>query len=224
MTFPAILGSALLILLLLFILLALLLLIPIDLEGRVSIGGDRPETRMRIGWLFGRLSKDVSRGSDEREPSTEETEGEEEAPEKGEEEDEKEEGGEDEGGLGSVRVALEVLRTEGFLRNLAHMIRGLFGALRVQLLKIDLVIGLSDPAETAEAVGLLWAVLIPLEALAPVRARIEPSFSEERLAGSAEGRLRFVPIKIVPPLALFLLSPSTWRAGLRAIRAKRGKR
>jgi hypothetical protein len=221
MTLSAILGSALLILLLLFILLALLLLIPIDMEGRVSIGGDRPETRMRIGWLFGRLHNDVSRGSDEREPSTE---GEEEAPEKGKGEDEKEEGGEAEGGRGSFRVALDVLRTEGFLGKVAHLLRGLLGAIGVQLLRIDLVIGLSDPAETAEAVGLLWAALFPLEALAPVRSRIVPSFAEERLAGSAEGKLRIVPIKIVPPLARFLLSPPTWRAGWRAIRARRGKR
>lgn len=220
MTLSAILGPVLLILLLLFILLALLLLIPIDLEGRVSISGDRPETRMRIGWLFGRLSKDVFSTDAEREPSTEG----EEAPEKGKGEDEEEEGGEAEGGRGSVRVALEVLRTEGFLGNVARLLRGLFGPIRVQLLRIDLVIGLSDPAETAEAVGLLWAALFPLEALAPLRARIVPTFSEEKLAGSAEGRLRFVPIKIVPPLARFLLSPSTLRAGLWAIRARRGKR
>lgn len=221
MTLFAILGPATLVLLLLFVLLALLLLVPIDLEGRVSIGGGAPQTRMRIAWLFGRLNKDVSRGSDEREPSTE---GEEGAPEKGEEEDGKEEGGEAEGSLGSARIALEVLRTEGFLGNLARLLRGLFGAVRVQLLRIDLVIGLSDPADTGEAVGLLWAALFPLEALAPLRATIAPAFSEERLEGEAEGRLRIVPIKIVPPLALFVLSPPTWRAGLRAIKARRGKR
>jgi hypothetical protein len=223
MTLPTILGPAALVLLFLFILLALLLLVPIDLEGRVARGGGAPETTMKIGWLFGRLSKDVSRGSAEREPSMEE-EKEEQAPEKREEEDEEEEDGEAEGGRGSVRVALEVLRTEGFLGKVARLLRDLFGAIRVQLLRIDLVIGLSDPAETAEAVGLLWAALFPLEALSPLRARIVPSFSEERLEGSAEGKLRIVPIKIVPPLALFLLSPSTLRAGLRAIRARRGKR
>ncbi|HPE63598.1 MAG TPA: hypothetical protein PLQ49_05780, partial [Methanothrix sp.] len=82
MTHPAILGPAALILqllLLLFVLMALLLLVPIDLEGRVSWGGDRPETRMRIGWLFGRLYKDVY-SCGEREPS--EREGGEAAPEK----------------------------------------------------------------------------------------------------------------------------------------------
>ncbi len=222
MTLPAILVSALLILLLLFVLLALLLLVPIDLEGRVARGGGAPETRMRIGWLFGRLHKDVFSTDAEREPSME---GEEEAPEKGEGEDEEEEDGEKaEGGLGSFRVALEVLRTEGFLGDLARLLRGLLGAIRVQLLRIDLAIGLPDPAETAEAVGLLWAILIPLEALAPLRAKIVPAFSEEKLAGSAEGMLSIVPIKIVPPIALFLLSPPTLRAGWRAIRASRGKR
>jgi hypothetical protein len=215
MTLPTILGSALLILLILFILLALLLLVPIDLEGRVSRGGDRPETRMKIGWLFGRLHKDVS-GADEQKPSKK---GGKQAPEKEEEEDK-----EAKGGRSSSRIALEVLRTEGFLGNLAHLLRGLFGAIRVQSLKIDIKLGLSDPANTGEAVGLLWAALIPLEALAPLRARIEPSFSEEALVGSVEGRLRILPIKTVTPLIVFLLSPPALRAGWKAIRAKRGKR
>jgi len=151
-------------------------------------------------------------------------EGEEEAPEKGEGGDEEEEEGEAEGGRGSSRIALEVLRTEGLLGNLARLLRGLLRAIRVQLLRIDLVIGLPDPAETGEAVGLLWAAIFPLDALIPLRATIVPSFSEEMLAGSAEGRLRIVPIKILPPLALFLLSPPALRAGVRAIRARRGKR
>ncbi len=218
MTLSAILGLALLILLLLFILLALLLLAPIDLEGRVSIGGDRPKTRMRIGWLFGRLSKDVSRGSAEREPSEK---GEEQAPRKGEGEEEEDK--KPKGGRSSPRIALEVLRTEGFLGNLARLLRGLFGAIQARSLKIDIKLGLSDPAETAEAVGLLWAILIPLEALAPLRARIVPSFSEEALEWSAEGKLRIMPYKTIPPLARFLLSPPIWRAGWKAIRAKRGK-
>lgn len=215
---PTILSSALLILLLLFILLALLLLVPIDLEGRITRGGDEPETRMRIVWLFGRLTKDVFSGSDEREPSKK---GETPASEKREEGDKKER---EEGVRGSFRVALEVLRTEAILGSLARLLRGLFGAIRVQFLRIDLDIGLSDPAETGEAVGLLWAALAPLEGLAPVRVRIVPSFSDERLEGSVEGKLWIVPIKIVPPLALFILSPPVWRAGWRGIRARRGKK
>jgi hypothetical protein len=230
MTLPAILGSALLILLSLFILLALLLLVPVDLEGRVARGGSDPQTRMRIGWLFGHLHKDVSRGSDERKPSME---GEEGAQKKEDDEVREEKGGVEKGedevkkpkvGLSSSKVALELLRTEGFLRNLARLLRGLFGTVRVSFLKIEIKVGLEDPADTAEAAGLLWAVLIPLESLTPIRSRIEPSFSEEALEGSFEGRLRIVPIRVIPPLALFLLSPPTWRAGFRAIRAGRGKR
>jgi hypothetical protein len=219
MSLPAILGFALLILLLLFILLDLLLLVPIDLEGRVSRGGDRPETRMKIGWLFGHLHKDVSRGAVEQEPSKE---GEEQASKK-DEDDEEEEDKETEGGRSSSRIALEVLRTEGVLRKIANLLRGLFGAIRVRSLEIDIRLGLPDPADTGEAVGLLWAILIPLEAVTPVRAKIEPTFSEEMLEGSAEGKLRIWPYKTVPPLIVFLLSPPTLRAGWKAIKAKRGK-
>lgn len=223
MTHPAILGPAALILqllLLLFVLLALLLLIPVDLEGRVARGGDRPETRLRIGWLFGRLQKDLFRGS-EREPSKAWGE---KAPPAEEEEGKEEEGErEDEGegrGRSSPRIALELLRTRGFLRSLGDLLRGLFGAVQVQSLRIDLSVGLSDPADTAEAFGLMMAVLIPLEAVTPLRSQVAPSFSEERLAGSAEGVLRIAPIKIVPPLARFVLSPPAWRAGWRAWRGK----
>jgi len=233
MALPPILGSALLILPLIFILLALLLVVPIDLEGKVARGGSAPQTRMRIGWLFGHLHKDVSRGSDERKPSAG---GEEEAPEKEDDKEREEtkrgERGVDrdeveekkpEGGLSSSRAALELLRTEGFLRNLTRLLRGLFGAVRVQFLKIEIKLGLEDPADTAEVVGLLWAVLIPLESLSPIKSRIDPSFSEEALEGSFEGRLRIVPIKIIPPLARFLLSPPTWRGGWRVIKARQGK-
>jgi len=227
MTHPAILGPAALILqllLLLFVLLALLLLAPVDLEGRVARGGDRPEARVRVSWLFGRLQRDLFRGG-EREPSKAWGE---KAPPAEEEEGKEEEGErEDEGegrGRSSPRIALELLRTRGFLRSLGDLLRGLSGAVQVQSLRIDLSVGLSDPADTAEAFGLLMAVLMPLEAVTPLRAEVAPSFAEERLVGSFEGRLRVVPIKILPPLARLLLSPPAWRAGWRAIRAKRGKR
>ena len=225
MTHPAILGPAALILqllLLLFVLLALLLLVPVDLVGRVARGGDRPEARVRVSWLFGRLQRDLFRGGG-REPSM--AGGEEAPPAEEEEEEGKEEEGEreDEGegrGRSSPRIALELLRTRGFLRSLGDLLRGLSGAVQVQSLRIDLSVGLSDPADTAEAFGLMMAVLMPLEAVAPLRAEVAPSFAEERLAGSFEGRLRVVPIKTLPPLARFLLSPPAWRAGWRAWRGK----
>lgn len=216
MTLPAILGPAALILLIIFILLALLLLVPIDLEGRVARGGGAPETWMRIGWLFGRLHKDVSIGG-EREPSVK---GDEQSSEKVEEEDEEEgEEGEARRGWGSFRIALEVLRTGGFLESLSRLLRGLLGTLQVRNLSIDMRIGLPDPAETGEAVGLLSAALAPLEAFSPVRARITPSFAGEEIAGSVEGGLRIWPIKALPPIARFLLSPPAWRAGWRAASA-----
>jgi|GEM_PF-343266 hypothetical protein len=219
MSHPAILGPAALILLIIFILLALLLLVPIDLEGRIARGGGAPETWMRIGWLFGRLHKDFT-FSNELEPSEK---GVEQAPEMGgveeEEEEEKDEESEAGGGRGSFRIALEVLRTGGFLESLSRLLRGLLGTLQVRNLSIDMRIGLTDPAETGEAVGLLAAALAPLEAFSPVRAKIVPNFAEEEIAGSVEGGLRIWPIKALPPIARFLLSPPAWRAGWRAASA-----
>lgn len=218
MTLPAILGPSALILLIIFILVALLLLVPIDLEGRVAMGRGAPETRMRIGWLFGRLHKDVSIGG-ERQPSKK---GGEHASEKVEEEDEEEEHeeeGEARRGRGSFRIALEVLRTEGFLGNLSRLLRGLLGTLQLRSLSIDMRIGLPDPADTGEAVGLLSAALAPLEGFSPVRARIVPNFAGDEIAGSVDGGLRIWPIKAVPPIARFLLSSPPWRAGWKAASA-----
>jgi len=219
-------GLAALILLLISL---CLLLVPIDLEGRVSVGGDRPETRIKIGWLFGRLHRVVFTSSGEE--GSEEGDGEEEMVGRGVDEEgfeEEGEGGKEEGeegeGQSPSRIGLQLLRTEGFLGNLVRLLRGLLGTLQVRTLSIDMMIGLSDPAETGEAVGLLTAALAPLEALAPVRARIVPNFAEEVVAGSAEGMIRIVPIRIVPPFARFLISPPTWRAGWRAASAWREKR
>jgi hypothetical protein len=209
--------------LILLLILLCLLLVPIDLEGRVTRGGERPGTEMRVGWLFGRLHKDVFIGGERKPPERRDDQ----SSEKGEYEEEvvEEEGNGEAGrGRGSISLALEVLRTEGFFGNLARLLRGLLKVLRIRTLTIDMMIGLSDPAETGEAVGLLAAALVPLEALAPVRARIVPNFAEEVVAGSAEGTIRIVPIRIVPPLARFLISPPTWRAGWRAASAWRGKR
>ncbi|MDF0590335.1 DUF2953 domain-containing protein [Candidatus Methanocrinis natronophilus] len=221
MTLPAILAPAALVLLLLFALLALILLVPIDLEGRASWGRGPPETRMRIGWLFGRLHKDFT-SSDELEPSekgveqTSDMEG-----EKEEHEEEEEEEGQREvrRGRGTSRIALGVMRTEGFLESLSRLLRGLLGTLQVRSLSIDMRIGLPDPADTGEAVGLLSAALAPLEGFSPVRARIVPSFAGEEIAGAVEGGLRIWPIKAVPPIARFLLSPPPWRAGWKAASA-----
>ncbi|UEC42794.1 MAG: hypothetical protein METHAR1v1_870002 [Methanothrix sp.] len=225
MTIPAILGPAALVLLLLFALPALILLVPIDLEGRASRGRGPPETRMRIGWLFGRLHKDFT-SSDELEPSEKEAEeaSERRREEEGHEEKEHEEEEEDEKrevrrGRGTFRIALAVLRTEGFLESLSRLLRSLLGTLQLRSLSIDMRIGLPDPAETGEAFGLISAALAPLKAFSPVRARIVPSFAGEEIAGSVEGGLRIWPIKAVPPITRFLLSSPPWRAGWKAASA-----
>lgn len=225
MTHPAIPGPAALLQILLLLLLALMVLllsVPVDLEGRISRGGGHTETWIRIGWLFGRLKRDVS-GSDAEEPP--DTGGEERPEEEKDEKEGKEEenrGREEERSSGQLRVALAVLRTDGFPESLVRLMRGLFGTLQVRTLSIDMRIGLSDPAETGEAVGLLAAVLMPLKALSPVRARIVPSFAGEEIAGSVEGGLRIWPIKALPPIARFLLSSPAWRAGWRAASARWG--
>ena len=90
---------------------------------------------------------------------------------------------------------------------------------------VDFRVGTGDPAE----MGLLYGVIGPSVALAQSggfspnirpNIRIEPNFVEETFEGHARGAVRIYPIKLIPPLIAFALSPDTFR-GFRALRTAR---
>jgi hypothetical protein len=115
-------------------------------------------------------------------------------------------------GRGGGRRALAALRTEGFVRRVARLVRDLLARLRIRRLELDLVVGLDDPADT----GRLWGLLGPASALlplpAPARVHVAPDFTGAVLAVDGRGEVRFVPLALLAVVAAFALSPSTVRA------------
>ncbi len=182
------------------LLLFLLLLAPVDLEGRM-VWDNRSETRIRIGWLFGLVHKDLG---------GEEEEGEREPPE----DDEKKKTNKNKNKKRiDGREVLQIIRIEGMPGRLEELVTGLIGALRIRFFRVHLRVGLADPADTGRLLGLLWSMIAPLEAFFPMDAKIEPNFYEEVFGAEMAGVVRVWPIRAAPPVVRFLLSRPAWKAG-----------
>ena len=182
-----------------FFMTVILLCIPVDLAFSYERGEDS-RTRMRIGWLFGLIGKEL--GGEKR--------GRERKPKKMKAKM----------GRRSFPESLAVLRARGFAGRLFLLARRLVRLVQVRDLDIDFHFGTGDPAET----GLLYGVIGPSVDLASsglsANIRIEPNFVEEIFEGHARAAVRVYPIKLIPPLIAFAMSPATFR-GIRAMRRAR---
>jgi hypothetical protein len=183
----------------LFFLAVLLLSIPVDLTFSYE-RGDGSRSRMRIGWLFGLIGKELGGKKKGRAKKPKEMKAKKRR--------------------GSFRGPLAVFRARGFSGRLLLLVRRLVRTVQVRDVDVEFQVGTGDPAET----GLLFGVIGPSAAL--VRSgfspniRIEPNFAEETFEGHARGAVRVYPIKLIPPLIAFGLSPATFR-GVRALRRAR---
>ncbi len=105
-----------------------------------------------------------------------------------------------------------MFRSKGFLARLLRLLRRLMGCIHIRRLRLHLLIGLDDPADT----GQLWGMIGPLALLVPVPARaelvIQPEFTGAALQIDSEGAIRILPIEIIGTLFAFALSPVTLRA------------
>jgi hypothetical protein len=115
------------------------------------------------------------------------------------------------------RDVLAILRTPGLLRGLFHLLRDLLRSLRPRRLRVELVIGLEDPADT----GRLAGVLAPLRLLfgkrtlgkeSNVSIAVTPDFSGPRLQGYSCASVQFVPLKLIALVIGFLFSAPVFRA------------
>ena len=184
-----------------FFLTVLLLSIPVDLAFSYERGEDS-RTRMRIGWLFGLIGKDLGGGKKGRQKKPKETKAKK--------------------GRRSFRGPLAVFRARGFSGRLLLLARRLVLSVQVRDVDVEFQVGTGDPVETA----LLFGVIRPSVALARSRfspnIRIEPNFVEETFEGHARGALRVYPIKLIPTLLAFALSPVTFRGVWALRRARKG--
>jgi len=189
------------------LLLFLLLLMPVDLEGRM-VWDERPETRIRIGWFFGLVHKDLGGEEEEKER---------EPPEDDEKKNEKNKNKKRIDG----REVLQILRIEGMPGRLEELVTGLVGALQIGFFRVHLRVGLVDPADTGRLLGLLWSMIAPLEAFFPMDVKIEPTFYEEVFGAEMAGAVRVWPFKAAPPVVRFLLSRPAWKAGWAVVDMRR---
>jgi hypothetical protein len=113
---------------------------------------------------------------------------------------------------GGGRRALALLRQAPFRRRVRRLLQDLVAAAHLDRLRLDLRLGLGDPADT----GRLWAFVGPLAAmtrnLRGAEVRIEPEFMDPVLEFRAEGRMRLVPLQVLALAIVFALSPASIRA------------
>ena len=177
------------------ILTTLLLCVPLDLVFRTNIDG-KPRSSMRLVWLFGLVSKDCIRKR--KKPEAERA-----VEQKRESRD----------WTSSIRITLEVIRTEGLVRQLGSFIKRILRHIKIKELVANLKVGLDNPADT----GLLFAFVAPINLLvshfSPHHIRIEPSFASDTIIeGNLYGAVRLRPIQLAAPLLGFAFSLPTLRA------------
>lgn len=179
------------------IFLIILLIVPVDLIFNIG-KRDNIESRVRIGWLFGLIGKDISGRRKQAKVKKEKKK------------------------KRSVKPLLAVVRTRGFLKHFIRFIKDIIRRIKIRNLNVHLKLGLADPADT----GFLFAAVTPLLTFAGVQKptidiNIQPDFEQENLQGYAEGGVRLYPIQFIKPLLLFIFSLTTLRAIKAIIRARR---
>ncbi len=118
------------------------------------------------------------------------------------------------------RHVFAVLRSKGFARRAAYLVRDLLRSIRPRRFRFQCVVGLDDPADT----GRLLAVLSPLRLLANTELKVGrhsqtafeliPDFTGPRCAGYWYASVRFVPLTVIGLFLGFLFSPPVFRAAM----------
>ena len=179
-----------------FLAVLLLLSIPVDLTFSYE-RGEGSRSRMRIRWLFGLIGKELGGEKKGREKKPKEMKVKK--------------------GRGSFRGPLAVFRARGFSGRLLLLASRLVRSVRVRDVDVEFQMGTGDPAETGLLYGVIWpCVALARSSISP-NIRIEPNFVEETFEGHARAAVRVYPIKLIPSLIAFALSPATFR-GVRALR------
>ena len=169
----------------------LVISIPVDMAFDVR-GPGTARSRIRVGWLFGLLGKELGRRR--KKPK-------ERAPKRKKKKR-------------SAKRFLSPLMSMGVARGFLKLSRRILSSVRVSHLDARLRIGLDDPADTGMLYSALWPVLVPLTYKRSARVRLGLSFEEPALDLTAHGRIRVFPIQMVWYVLLFALSP----AGLRVMK------
>ena len=182
----------------LVLLLIFVLCIPVDVGLYVDVYG-RPKFRMRLGWFFGLVHKEIGKKKPEEKKRVDE--------------------GKPKRRRGiSVRTIFEILRIRGLLRQVKRLLKDILKHLQIRDLVADFTVGLDDPADT----GLLFAIIGPatffLNSSFSHQIRVQPSFEDEAVCeGYLRGTVRVMPIQLVAPGMRFVFSLPAIRAVKRLV-------
>lgn len=177
-------------------LIVILLAMPVRLTYQFA-WKQTPSAQVRLNWAFGLLRADVS--PDPSKPRPEKK-----AARRGK-------------SKGKKANVLAAIRQPSFRRRVFRFLADAWHAIHKQNVRLQVRLGLGDPADT----GQLWAVLGPVSAMLAgrrdVRIAIEPDFGDATLEVDSSGTVWLVPLQMVIIVLGLLLSPSVWR-GLSVMR------
>ncbi len=163
------------------------LCVPLDAALSIDASG-RPKFKLRLVWLFGLISKEVSREKKKPEEKLKKKRG-----------------------IG-FRNTLKILRTRGLLRQLKDLVKSLLGQLKIKELAVKLNLGLADPADTGLLFALIGSTTPFLSLPSQYQIKVQPSLSDETVfEGYLHGVLRLRPIKLVGPFIRLVFSPAALR-------------
>jgi hypothetical protein len=156
------------------------LAVPVDLMARLDLG-ERMRCSIRIGWLFGlvRLQHDMGARKPTRSKKP------------------------------KARTKKRGARTPSLtvIRRALRLLRELLGIVRIDHAELDLSVGTNDPAVTGELAGFAAPIVALANALPRTRVTLTPDFAGPMIKGIGKGEIRLVPIRLVPPILSFVLSP-----------------
>lgn len=174
---------------------ALALSVPIDLTVRADFQGE-PRFTVRIEWLFGLVVRKLNgrkKKAEGRKPTR---------------------------ARGQARDILDILRTEGLLKQVRRLLKDVFRRIKVRELKADFRVGLDNPVET----GILFAMIRPAGFLAglagPFDVHVQPDFDEKVFEGYVHGQARLRPIRLVIPCLRFFFSRPVIRTLQKLVRRR----
>jgi hypothetical protein len=175
-------------------LIILFLCIPVELVFRANTKG-RPKFSLRLIWFFGLLNRDLRQTGHKSEENIVA---------------EEKPGG---NWLQRTKLALEILRTKGLLKQLGRFITRTYRSMKVREFAANLKVDLDNPADT----GLLFAFMAPINLLTnyflPYPIKIEPSFTGESfITGHVNARVKLMPIQVVASVTGLAFSVPSFRA------------
>jgi hypothetical protein len=163
------------------------LAVPVEVMARVY-WGERKRVWFRITWLFGLLRLQSDMGGEKPRAARKK-------PRKKKKKKKRPAG----------KPSLAVLR-RGF-----RLLRDLIGRIGIRRLELDLALGSDDPATTGEMVGFSAPFVALANSLPHTSVTLSPDFGGARFDGIGAGEIRVQPIRLLPPLFAFALSPEVRR-------------